>query len=426
MSTSNNKVRRPELLAPAGGFEQLKYAIHFGADAVYIATDKFGLRQRAENFTLETMPVAVSQAHAAGVQVFVTCNAYLHDRDTAELPRYLEALDAAGVDAVIVSDLGALRLAKKYAPHVAIHISTQASCSNVEAALTYYELGARRIVCARELSLAEIAEMKQQIPDDLEIEVFAHGAMCMSISGRCLLSDYLTGRSANQGHCSQPCRWGYTLHEQDPAFVLEEETRPGLFYPVEQDERGSYIMSSSDMNMLDHVSELRDAGIDSLKIEGRNKKAFYVATVVNAYRQVLDGADPKDFTHELEVVSHRPYSTGFFFGPATQAVDQKGYIQYGDWVGEVQSSDPIEDDQWEVLFACRNRLSYGDVVEILSPGEPVRQLTIRNLCRVYADGTHEKVKCANVSMETYSFESDIPLKKDDMIRSIRKDPSRKN
>lgn len=413
----------PELLAPAGGMEQLKYAVHFGADAVYLATDKFGLRQRADNFSLEDIPRAVAFAHSAGVRVFVTCNAYLHDEDNELLPEYLEKLEAAQVDALIVSDLGVLRLAKKHAPHTAIHVSTQAACSNTQAALMWYELGARRIVCAREMSLAEIVEMKKHVPEDLEIEVFAHGAMCMAISGRCLISDYLTGRSANKGHCTQPCRWNYALgtSEENQDILLAEKTRPGKFYPIEEDERGTYIMNSKDLNMLHHLDDLVDAGVDSIKIEGRNKKAFYVATVVNAYRQVLDGADPNHFNDELNTVSHRPYSTGFFYGPAEQSSEEDEYIQRYDWVGEV-----LESDSSRTHIACRNRLYEGDVLEVLSPERPIRKVHIKNLAIVYSDGTEEPIELANRSMACYSFDTDAELSEGDILRSKRIDPSRKN
>ena len=277
-------MKKPELLAPAGGMEQLAYALYFGADAIYLACDKFGLRQRAQNFSLEELPGAVKLAHEWNARVFVTCNAYAHDKDLEELPAYARALEEAGVDAVIVSDLGVLSIIKQYAPSVALHISTQASVSNTEAAKVLYGLGVRRIVCAREMSLEEIAQLKRSIPEDMEVEVFVHGAMCMAISGRCLISDYLTGRSANQGHCVQPCRWEY---------VLEETSRPGQYFPIEEDESGTYLMNSKDLNMLEHLDKLIEAGVDSIKIEGRVKKAFYVATVVNAYRHVLDGENPE-------------------------------------------------------------------------------------------------------------------------------------
>lgn len=405
-------MKKPELLAPAGGMEQLRYALHFGADAVYCAVDRFGMRQRAENFTLEDMPEVVGTTHDVGVKIFVTCNTSMVPSDIDELPRYLEALAAAGVDGLIVSDLGAFRLAKKYAPDVALHISTQASCSNGEAALQWYEMGAKRIVCAREMSLADIRRMRQLIPDDLEIEVFVHGAMCMAVSGRCFISDYLTGRSANRGHCTQPCRWEY---------VLEETTRPGQYYPVEEDTRGAYIMNSKDMCMLEHLDELTDAGVNSFKIEGRNKKAFYVATVVNAYRRVLDGSPPADTIAELDTVSHRPYSTGFFYGPASQDSEVGEYEQGYDWVAEVLGTEA-----GRVRVACRNRFYEGDELEMLSPHQPVRSFVVKELRRESASGESEAVDTANRAMDTYSFVSDERLRPYDMLRVKRRDSQKKN
>ena len=307
-----------ELLAPAGGIEQLRAAVRFGADAVYLASDRFGMRARAANFALEDIPAAVEIAHAAGVKVHVTANILMEQGDLAALPDYFRALDAAGVDAFIIGDLGAAAIARRVAPRVALHVSTQASVANSEAARVWYSLGASRVVCAREMSLDDIARMREDMPADMEIEAFAHGAMCMAVSGRCLISSYLTGRSGNRGHCTQPCRWSYTL---------EEEKRPGEHFPIEEDGRGTFIMNAKDMNMLAHLDALRAAGVDSIKIEGRNKKAFYVASVVNAYRQVLDGSPAADFAAELEAVSHRPYGTGFFFGEAEQAPNYDGYEQ---------------------------------------------------------------------------------------------------
>lgn len=324
-----------ELLAPAGGFSQLEAAIKFGADAVYLAADRFGMRARATNFALSDIPRAVSIAHEAGVAVHVTCNILMNDADLRELPAYLSALDEAGVDALIISDLGALRLARTWAPHCEYHVSTQASVSNVQAALAWHDMGARRVVCAREMSLVEISAMKAALPADMKVEAFAHGSMCMAVSGRCLISSYLTGRSGNKGHCTQPCRWMYTL---------EEEKRPGQHFPIEEDETGTFIMNAQDLNMLAHVREMQQAGIDSIKIEGRNKKAFYVATIVNAYRQVLDGADPAAFAEELETVSHRPYSTGFFFGPAHQSVHTDGYEQTCLHVADIVACEPVGDE----------------------------------------------------------------------------------
>lgn len=410
-------MKKPELLAPAGGMEQLAYALYFGADAIYLACDKFGLRQRAQNFSLEELPGAVKLAHEWNARVFVTCNAYAHDKDLEELPAYARALEEAGVDAVIVSDLGVLSIIKQYAPSVALHISTQASVSNTEAAKVLYGLGARRIVCAREMSLEEIAQLKRSIPEDMEVEVFVHGAMCMAISGRCLISDYLTGRSANQGHCVQPCRWEY---------VLEETSRPGQYFPIEEDESGTYLMNSKDLNMLEHLDKLIEAGIDSIKIEGRVKKAFYVATVVNAYRHVLDGENPELWASELETISHRPYSTGFFFGEAEQSCSADIYTQLYDWVGEVKTSAPRNDGRFDVEVYCRNRFYLGDTLEVLSPYASLFSLTVEGLCEVFADDVHVPCEIANKAMGVYSIISDTELHPHDILRVMRKDPSQKN
>lgn len=421
---------KPELLAPAGGMEQLAYAIHFGADAVYLACDKFGLRARASNFSLDELPQAVSYAHEHGVKVHVTCNVYAHDEDIAELPAYVRAIEAAGVDAVIVSDLGVLSVVREYAPSLEIHVSTQASVSNARAALMWYQLGARRVVCAREMSLAEIAAMKRELPSDMQVEVFVHGAMCMAISGRCLISDYLTGRAANQGNCVQPCRWRYDLVEQ---------SRPDERFGIEEDHQGTYLMNSKDLNMLAHVQDLVEAGVDSLKIEGRVKKAFYVATVVNAYRQVLDGAPAALWEPELEKMSHRPYSTGFFFGEAEQTDDADSYVQLNDWVGEVMSCSPLSKsggvsddacDSCRLTVRCRNRFRRGEALEVLSPGRPVREVVVQDLCEVFdnEDGSVSEVpvEIANKGMHSYRMTSSFGLEPRDILRSRRIDPSRKN
>lgn len=461
---SNTKqTKKPELLAPAGGFEQLRYALYFGADAVYLACDKFGLRQRAQNFSLADMPRAVQMAHDAGAKVYVTLNAYLHDEDLSDLPEYLAALAAAGVDAFIVSDLGVFALAREHAPQVDLHVSTQASVSNVEAARMWHRLGAKRIVTAREMSLEEIAQLKAELPD-VEVEVFVQGAMCMAISGRCLISDYLTGRSANQGNCVQPCRWSYHL---------EEQTRPGELFPIEEDERGTYIMNSKDLNMLAHLDELIAAGVDSIKIEGRVKKAFYVATVVNAYRQVLDGGDPARWGSELERISHRPYSTGFFYGDAQQSFEDDIYVQLYDWVAEVVESRPIEatatendldltQGMWQTIVYCRNRFYEGDTLELLSPHCEVTLVLVVGLEEVFpavdarddegldnpepkdtsASKQNERcfdssegavaianttpVEVANKAMGAYAFITPMPLHRYDILRAKRRDPSKKN
>jgi len=415
--------RKPELLAPAGGWEQLEYAIRFGADAVYLATDRFGMRAKASNFALAEMPRVVEYAHARGVAVHVACNVVMHDADLPQLACYLRELEASGVDALIVSDLGALRLARRHAPGVDLHVSTQASVANAEAALAWHELGAKRIVCAREMSLQAIAQMRRELPDTLELECFVHGSMCMAYSGRCLISDYLTGRSANKGLCTQSCRWSY---------ALQEAKRPGEYFEVEEHEEGSYVLNSRDLCMLGHLDELAAAGVDSVKIEGRNKKAFYVATVVNAYRQVLDGADPAAFAGELDTFSHRPYSTGFYFGPAHQAPACPDGVQSYDWVASVIACEPAPGG-WEAEIHCRNRFACGDELEVLSPGLPVRAFAARDLrwipasageggapcAAVPADAPPEPAPLANRAMERYLLASDVELRPHDILRIRR-------
>lgn len=372
-----------ELLAPAGGMEQLRAAVAFGADAVYLAAERFGMRARAANFRMDEIPAAVAFAHEHGVKVHVTCNILMHPDDIDELPAFFRALDAAGVDAFIIGDLGAFAVAGEVAPRVERHVSTQASVANAAAARVWHSLGASRVVCAREMSLSDIARLRQDAPPDLEIEAFAHGAMCMAVSGRCLISSYLTGRSGNKGHCTQPCRWSYQL---------EEEKRPGEFFPIEQDDRGTFIMNAKDMNMLAHLRALADAGVNSIKIEGRNKKAFYVATVVGAYRRVLDGEPPEAVADELLAVSHRPYGTGFYFDEAEQAPAYDGYEQETMHVADVVASslrhpernaqrevEGSPDDPQYLYLLCRNRFAEGDELEILAPHESSRRLIVRDL-----------------------------------------------
>lgn len=374
-----------ELLAPAGGMEQLRAAVAFGADAVYLAAERFGMRARAANFRMDEIPAAVAFAHEHGVKVHVTCNILMHPDDIDGLPAFFRALDAAGVDAFIIGDLGAFAVAGEVSPRVERHVSTQASVANAAAARVWHSLGASRVVCAREMSLADIARLRQEAPPDLEIEAFAHGAMCMAVSGRCLISSYLTGRSGNKGHCTQPCRWSYQL---------EEEKRPGELFPIEEDDRGTFIMNAKDLNMLAHLRALADAGVDSIKIEGRNKKAFYVATVVGAYRRVLDGEPPEAVADELLAVSHRPYGTGFYFSEAEQATAYDGYEQETMHVADVVASSPCHpersaqrevevegfpDDPQYLYLLCRNRFAEGDELETLAPHEPSRRLIVRDL-----------------------------------------------
>ena len=331
----------------------------YGADAVYLAGTAFGMRAFAGNFSPEDLPRAVAYAHDRGVRVHVTVNTMPRNGEVERLPAYLEQLDAAGVDALILADLGAFTLAGKYAPRCERHVSTQQSIGNYETARAWYDLGARRVVLARELSLAEIAEIRAKTPPELEIETFCHGAMCVSYSGRCLLSNYMTGRDSNRGACAQPCRYQY---------ALMEEKRPGEYFPVFEDEKGTYILNSRDMCMIDHLDAIMDAGIDCLKIEGRAKSGYYAAIVTGAYRHVLDDAaagrpvDPA-WRDEVEHVSHRPYSTGFYFGQPGQYTANGRYIRDWQICAVVESCTP----EGLATLSLRNKFSAGDTVEVVGP-----------------------------------------------------------
>ena len=351
--------RKPELLCPAGDWERLELAVAYGADAVYLAGTAFGMRAFAGNFSPEDLPRAVAYAHDRGVRVHVTVNTMPRNGEVERLPAYLEQLDAAGVDALILADLGAFTLAGKYAPRCERHVSTQQSIGNYETARAWYDLGARRVVLARELSLAEIAEIRAKTPQELELETFCHGAMCVSYSGRCLLSNYMTGRDSNRGACAQPCRYQY---------ALMEEKRPGEYFPVFEDEKGTYILNSRDMCMIDHLAEVMDAGIDCLKIEGRAKSGYYAAIVTGAYRHVLDDVaagrpvDPA-WRDEVEHVSHRPYSTGFYFGQPGQYTANGRYIRDWQICAVVESCTP----EGLATLSLRNKFSAGDTVEVVGP-----------------------------------------------------------
>ena len=356
--------KKPELLAPAGDFERLRMAVAYGADAVYLAGGDFGMRAFAGNFTPEELEQAVRLCHAKGVKVHVTCNTLPRNGEVARLPEFLERLDAAGVDAVIVADLGVFRLAQRHAPHVQLHMSTQAGVANYESARMWHELGASRVILARELSMDEVRELRAKTPRELEVETFVHGAMCVSYSGRCVLSNYMTGRDAQRGACAQPCRYKY---------ALMEEKRPGEYFPVEEDSRGAYIFSSRDMCMIDHIPELIEAGIDSLKIEGRAKSAYYAACVTSAYRHAIDAAAAGEplaplWRDEVEKVSHRHYSTGFFYGYPGQYTDDGRYIRQWQVVAQVESCD----EDGSAVLSLRNKFARGDQVELIGPGmEPV-------------------------------------------------------
>ncbi len=403
-----------ELLAPAGGPSQLDAAIRFGADAVYLATDRFGMRQRADNFPLDSLGAAVARAHAAGVAVHVTVNTLMNQRDLSVLPEYLEAIDDAGVDALILGDMGAFSLAGKHAAHVARHVSTQASVANAAAAQAWYDLGASRVVLAREMSMEEIADLSAAAPKGLELEAFVHGAMCMAYSGRCLLSAAMTGRSGNKGHCAQPCRWSY---------ALVEEKRPGAFYPIEQDVRGTYVMNANDLCMIEHLDDLARAGVHSFKIEGRNKRAFYVATAVHAYRAVMDGAAPAEVMEDLYAISHRPYTTGFYYGSPSQRLERDGYDKDCLHVATVTACKPAGEGSWRVEATCHNRFAEGGDVELLSPRKPIAHLTVRGLTWLSASDDADSgsfpqpVSVANRTMETYAFISDIEMHEGDLLRA---------
>ena len=352
-------MKKLELLSPAGDMERLKMSVLYGADAVYLAGTDFGMRSFAGNFTPEEMPVAVRYAHDHGVKVHVTVNTMPRNDEVANLPAYLEQLDDAGVDALILADLGAFNLAGKYAPHCQRHISTQQSIANYECATAWYELGAQRVVLARELSLPEIFQIRENCPKELEIETFGHGAMCVSYSGRCLLSNYMTGRDSNRGECAQPCRYQY---------ALMEEKRPGEYFPVFEDEKGTYILNSRDMCMIDHLKELMDAGIDCIKIEGRAKSAYYAAITTGAYRHCIDdvfAGKPVDpvWRDEVEHVSHRIYSTGFYFGYPGQYTANSRYIRSWQICAIVESCD----ETGLAVCSLRNKFSAGDTLEVVGP-----------------------------------------------------------
>ena len=348
-----------ELLAPAGDMERLQMAVAYGADAVYLAGDTFGMRSFAGNFSPEELKTALALCRAHGVRVHAACNTMPRNGEASRLPQWLEYLEELGVDAVILADVGVLALAKQYAPHVQPHISTQASIVNYQSARAWHDLGASRVILARELSLEEIREIRAKTPPELEIEVFAHGAMCVSYSGRCLLSNYMTGRDSNRGACAQPCRYQY---------ALMEEKRPGEYFPVYEENGETYIMNSRDMCMIDHVTDLLAAGVSSLKLEGRAKSAYYAAIVTGAYRHAIDAAQagvPLDpvWRDEVEHISHRHYSTGFFYGQPGQFTEDSRYVRDWQIVAKVLSCG----EDGRALLTLNNKFAVGDALELVGP-----------------------------------------------------------
>ena len=360
----------PELLAPAGDRERLEAALMYGADAVYLGGDAFGMRAAPQNFNFEQLEEAVKLCHAKGVKVYLTCNTLARNDEILVLPSYLERWASIGVDAFIVADIGVLSLCKKYAPNVPVHISTQAGIVNYVTANEFYNMGASRVVTARELSMTEIAEIRAKVPKDLEIECFVHGAMCVSFSGRCLLSNYLVNRDANRGECAQPCRWEY---------AIMEVKRDGMYFPIQDSKEGTYILNSKDMCMIEHIPEMVKAGISSFKIEGRAKSAYYAAVITNAYRVAIDEylknpsmdyTPPQWVIDEVYKVSYRDYCTGFYFNAPNEDANisfEGGYKRHYDVMAEVKG---YEDGF--IIAEQRNKFCKGDVLDALQPStEPV-------------------------------------------------------
>ena len=396
-----------ELLAPAGDSERLATALRFGADAVYVGGPMLQLRAGSVGFDMQSLAEAVKTVHAAGKRIYVTVNAFAGNADVDAAADYGRALHALGVDAAIVSDLGLIRTLRLAAPELEIHVSTQANCLNYAAACAYYDMGATRVVLGREMSLAEIRELRRRTPAELELEAFVHGAMCMSYSGRCMISAYLTSRSANKGACAQSCRWTYHLME---------EKRPGEYFPVEEDENGSTILSSFDMNCLDFLDQIMDAGVTSFKLEGRMKSPYYVATVTNAYRRRIDGildgtaseAQIALLQRELNAASHRPYASGFYFGEMKRhKPDDGSYLQDCSFVGVVRG---VEGGR--IAVEVRNRIFEGDRIEILSPDSLNAGFIARNIL----DNAGAAVKAATRPSEIYTMNCDAPVSQGDLLR----------
>ena len=404
-------MQKPELLAPGGSLEKLKTAIEYGADAVYIGGEAFSLRVAAENFTMDEMKEGLQFAHERGKKVYLTANILPHNDDIEQFKTFIQEMRPLGFDAILIADPGLFDITQELAPELPIHISTQANNVNYRSAEFWYRLGAKRIVLAREMSFREIAEIRSKIPADLELEAFVHGAMCISYSGRCLLSNYLTNRDANQGCCSHPCRWKYSL---------VEEKRPGQYMDVFENDRGTFIFNSKDLCMIEHIPELVQSGISSLKLEGRVKTSYYVATVVGAYRREIDRyfADPEHYKfnpeelEELCKVSHRPYTTGFYYhkpDSESQVYTSSSYIREYDLVGIVLDYDP----QTQIATVTqRNRFFRGDEVEIMHPMQPYFKQVIGDM----KNEEDELIDVANHAEMVVKFKVDRPVSRGDMLR----------
>ena len=398
----------PEVLSPAGDEERLLAALRFGADAVYVSGKSYGMRAACANFDKAGLHRAVELTHNAGKKLYVTCNILPRNEDLEHIPEYFSYLNEIGVDALIISDIGTMELAKKYAPNCALHISTQFGVVNYATATALYHMGAKRVVLARELSLEEIREIRQKTPVELELEAFVHGAICMSFSGRCVISNYLTDRDANHGECAQPCRWKYSV---------VEETRPHLPMTLEQDEDGSYLFNANDMNMIAHVAALAQAGISSFQIEGRAKSFYYTAVTANAYRNAVDGyvasgcaaeyIPPQWVLEEMNKISHRPYGTGFYFGMPSQHLKEGGYIRAYEVAAVV--------DGWEdgyLITTQRNRFFPGNALDVLEPGSQPFSFTPAALL----DEERQPIESANHPMMRVYIPFEHPLAPGTLLR----------
>lgn len=406
-------MRNIELLSPAGDMERLKLAVKFGADAVYIGGNMFGMRTNPSNFNADELKEAVKLVHQNHKKIYLTCNTLPRNKEIELLPDYLKYVSEIGVDALIIADMGVLSLAKKYAPNTDVHISTQAGIVNYQAANAFYDMGASRVVTARELSLDEIRTIRDKCNPNLEIEVFVHGAMCMSFSGRCILSDYMVGRDANRGDCAQPCRWKYHL---------VEETRPGEYFPINQEENGTYIFNSRDLCMIEHIPQLVHAGIDSFKIEGRAKSEYYTAIVTYAYRAAIDEylknpandfRVPDWILAEMDKMSHREYTTGFNFGPIKkgQVTDTGGYIRSWDVCAVYKDYS-----NGRLTIGQRNRFFEGDELEVVEPFKKPYAITVKELVN---EDDGEKTSVANKATDTYSFLCEKNISPDAILRRKR-------
>lgn len=405
--SNENIITKPELLCPAGDLERLKAAVDFGADAVYLAGEEFGMRTAATNFGETDMREGVTYAHDRGVKVFVTCNTLPHNDEIPRLPAFLEQLADIGVDGIIASDIGTISLVKKYCPKQELHVSVQSGIVNYETARAFYDMGAKRIVAARELSLEEITEIRAKTPKELDIEAFAHGAMCVSFSARCLLSSYMTGRDANRGDCAQPCRWSYSLVEQ---------TRPGQYFDITETDKGTYILNANDLCMAEHIKAMCEAGIYSFKIEGRAKSHYYTAVTANAYRGAIDNyinnpeaSTPKWVMDELEKISHRPYSTGFYFGrpEREQTYPTAGYVRNYSVAGVVKGYE-----NGMISLELKNKFLKGQELDCLQPkAEP---FLIRADRMFDADGN--SIDSAPHPMMTVKIPCDRPVAVGSLLR----------